>query len=159
MIIKKLSTSKYCFGIILLVLFSFIFSLSSCSTTENYTVKEPNTIKQEGVIDVDKVTLRDSTVYKFNDEEKASYKKKYKNTSEVIIFNSKKDITDSNVRKISRDKYLLLLKDLSSIQYKRTYITATDALLTIGIVVVSIGLLLYIGLALALTSGKVNIAG
>lgn len=142
------------FTLILIVLFCFIFSLASCTTTETYTVKEPNTIKHDGIITVDKVILRDSTVYKFNEEEKASYKKKYKDTSEVVVFNSKKEITDSTVQKISRSKYLLFLKDLAFIKYKRTYVSTTDALLTAGVILVGIGLLFCIAIISFINSSK-----
>lgn len=145
--------SNFFFSLILIVLFCFIFSLSSCTTTETYTVKEPNTIKHDGVIRINEVLLQDSTVYIFNEGE-ASYKKKYKDTSEVIVFNSIKEISDTTIHKISRSKYLLFLKDLASIKYKRTYVSTTDALLTGGLILVGVGLLFYIAIISFFNSGK-----
>ncbi len=147
------SRSNCFFTLILIVLFCFIFSLASCTTTETYTVNEPNTIKHDGIITVDKVILRDSTVYNFKEDD-ASYKKKYKDTSEVVVFNSKKEITDSTVQKISRSKYLLFLKDLASIKYKRTYVSTSDALLTGGVILVGVGLLFCIAIISFFNSGK-----
>jgi hypothetical protein len=142
-------SSLSCF-IISLLLFCFIFSLSSCSTTDTYTIKYPKTIKDEGTINIHTAITKDSTVYNFKEDE-AAYKKKYKENNEVIVFSSKTNIADSNVQKISREKYLIFLNDLASIKYERKYMSTTDVLSVIGIALGSAALIIYI---LALWSGS-----
>jgi hypothetical protein len=78
--------------------------------------------------------MKDSSVYNFK-EDQAVYKKKYRGSNEVIILKQGLIEADSTIRKISREKYLILLKDISSIKYKRTYVSTSDALLTGGIIV------------------------
>jgi hypothetical protein len=114
------ANSSFFFALLLIVLASFIFSLSSCTTTDTYTINEPKTIEHDGVITINKVIMKDSTVYNFKKDE-AVYKKKYKDTSEVIVCKSDKILADSVNHKISREKYLIFLNDISSVNYDRKY--------------------------------------
>ena len=145
--------SNFFFSLILIVLFCFIFSLSSCTTTNTYTIKEPKTINHDGSIAVKKVIMKDSSVYNFKEDE-ASYKKKYKDTNEVIVFNSKKEISDSAIHKITRDTYLLFLKDIAAVKYQRTYVSTSDVFLTGGLVVGGAVLLILIAFAFAFGEGN-----
>jgi hypothetical protein len=138
------ANSSFFFALLLIVLASFIFSLSSCTTTDTYTINEPKTIEHDGVITINKVIMKDSTVYNFKKDE-AVYKKKYKDTSEVILCKSDKILTDSVNHKISREKYLIFLKDISSIKYKREYVSTADALLTGGGIIAAVLFIFYIG--------------
>jgi hypothetical protein len=153
MILNKLysSNSKYSFFLLLAILFCFIFSLSSCSTTETYTIKEPQTIEHDGEINIQKVIMKDSTVYDFKENE-AAYRKKYKDTTEVVVYSAYDTVKDSISNKVSRLNYLLLLKDMYSIKYTRTYMSTSDMLITAGITIVSVAAVLYFILALTIFS-------
>jgi hypothetical protein len=141
--------------IISLLLFTFIFSLSSCTTTNTYTIKEPKTISHDESIAVKKVIMKDSTIYNFKENE-AVYKKKYKDTSEVIVCTSDKIVTDSITHNTGYDKYLLFLKDISAISYKRTYVP--DGVMFAFAIT---GGLLIIALIIFFTAGgfKMNLSG
>lgn len=113
--------SRSSYTIVSIILFCFIFSLSSCTTTKTYTIQEPKTINDDvGVIKIEEVITKDSTSLSFKEND-AVYKKKYKDNKEVIIYNSGKVLTDSITKKIYPVKSLLLLKDISSIKYNKTY--------------------------------------
>lgn len=115
-------SASFFYWINYLLLFCFIFSLSSCTTTNTYTIKEPKTINHDGSIAVKEVIMKDSSVYNFKEDE-AVYKKVYNDTAEVVVVsNSDKAINDSTVHKFSRMQYLLLLKDMAAISYKYTYV-------------------------------------
>lgn len=121
---KQFHSPKSAFGffwINSLLLFCFIFSLSSCTTTDTYTVKEPKTIAHDGSISIKKVIMKDSTVYNFKENE-AVYKKVYNDTAEVVVCNTEKVINDSTIHKFPRMQYLLLLKDMSEISYNNKYV-------------------------------------
>ena len=114
-------SASFIYWINSLLLFCFIFSLSSCTTTDTYTIKEPKTINHDGSIAIKKVIMKDSSVYNFKEDE-AVYKKVYNDTAEVVVCNSDKAINDSTAHKFSRMQYLLFLKDMAAIKYQRTYV-------------------------------------
>lgn len=142
----KIKHSSIYFITVEITLICFIFSLSSCTTTKTYKIDNPQTIKHDGTIEIQNVKLIDSTEYSFNENE-AFYKKKYKDYNEIILFNSQKIIQDSLIKKISDSKYLMLLKDVLAIKYKRTYTSDKDVYYTltgVGLTVIAIGCLILL---------------